>query len=113
MVQTDKQQEFELKSSFDIISNILKGLSVDSVVKTSNLIQILKKLVQDNEVVINEPQDLEFAKRRPLTESIVSCFEFFNKYLERQQLLHSEMLYLQHVKSSNDKQLAEFSLQFD
>ena len=112
MIGTDKQQDFEILNSFQIISLLIKGLEIDPTLKISHLIKVIEQVTLIEEL-LDEPQDWDVVERIPLTQSVIKCFEFLNKYFERQQILLTEMQVLQNVKQQNSKQLAEFDQQIE
>ena len=112
MIGTDKQQDFEILNSFQIISLLIKGLEIDPTLKISHLIKVIEQVTLIEEL-LDEPQDWDVVERIPLTQSVIKCFESLNKYFERQQILLTEMQVLQNVKQQNSKQLAEFDQQIE
>jgi hypothetical protein len=47
-IQTDKQQEFELKSTSDLVYQLIEGLTVEPTAKINSLIETIKKVALNN-----------------------------------------------------------------
>jgi hypothetical protein len=47
-IQTDKQQEFEIKSTSDLVYQLIEGLTVEPTVKINSLIENIKKVTLNN-----------------------------------------------------------------
>jgi hypothetical protein len=57
VIRTDKQQEFELKSTTDLVCKLIEGLTNEPGAKISALIETIEKVAQNSLPTDFEPQD--------------------------------------------------------
>lgn len=63
VIKTDKQPEFEVSSTFDLVQQIIEGLNVETTLKINKLIQTIKKVALSDFNTIVQPQDQKQKER--------------------------------------------------
>ncbi len=79
MLSTDKQQDFELNSSFDLIDLIVLGSSADTIIVINKLIATIKRVALRDQPDQNQQDQV----RNMLIEQLDSCYLILNQLLIR------------------------------